>query len=272
MKKIISGGPSAPAHDMHWTLRVAAAMCFLGHGSFGILTKPIWCNYFGVFGIGHAMAYHLMPVVGVVDIAMGISLLLYPTRAIAGWLIVWGFTTALLRPLSGEPVAEFIERAGNFGAPLTLLILSGRGAWWSAIGPWPQPDERCLARVTGCLRVIITLLLLGHGWLNWSEKGSLLAQYSALGFSDPVATAHTVGIFEMLAALSVLLRPVRSLILVLFLWKMATELFYPRHELFEFIERGGSYGCLLALWLALEDRGFHVISNKTLQTTKPATV
>jgi hypothetical protein len=35
----------------------------------------------------------------------------------------------------------------------------------------------------------------------------------------------------------------------LFLWKMATELFYPHWELFEWIERGGSFGSLLALWL-----------------------
>ena len=55
----------------------------------------------------------------------------------------------------------------------------------------------------------------------------------------------------LLAALAVLIRPVRPLLLAFFIWKMATELFYPHWELFEWIERGGSYGCLLALWLAL---------------------
>jgi hypothetical protein len=29
---------------------------------------------------------------------------------------------------------------------------------------------------------------------------------------------------------------------------MASELFYPHYELFEFIERGGSYGALIALY------------------------
>ena len=33
---------------IHYTLRVAAAMCFIGHGAFGIITKPIWCNYFAL--------------------------------------------------------------------------------------------------------------------------------------------------------------------------------------------------------------------------------
>ena len=36
---------------IHYTLRIAAAMCFIGHGAFGIITKPIWCNYFALFGI-----------------------------------------------------------------------------------------------------------------------------------------------------------------------------------------------------------------------------
>src|SRR5476651_1716073 len=109
-------------NKIYYTLRFASAMCFIGHGAFGIITKQIWCNYFAVFGIGHDMAYHLMPVLGSVDIIMGLSLLVYPTRAVLLWLVTWGIITASLRPLSGEPFAEFIERAGNFGAPLTLLL------------------------------------------------------------------------------------------------------------------------------------------------------
>ncbi|HXD76628.1 MAG TPA: hypothetical protein VN616_02410 [Puia sp.] len=273
MKEIISGGPSASAHKIHLALRVASAMCFIGHGTFGILTKPIWCNYFAVFGIGHDAAYHLMPYVGAVDLLMGVSLLVYPTRAILGWLVIWGATTAMLRPLSGEPVAELIERAGNFGAPLALLLLSGAGGWWTRLSARPAGEgefagvvanEAAIARVIACLRVVVFLLFLGHGWLNWIEKKSLLDQYAALGFSDPGATARLVGFVEMSAALSVLIRPLRPLILTLFLWKMCTELLYPHHELFEWIERGGSYGCLLALWLALETRKHQTITKNQI--------
>ena len=232
-------------------------MCFIGHGAFGIITKPIWCNYFAVFGIGHDLAYRLMPLLGTADILLGLSLLIYPLRAVAGWLVCWGLITASLRPLSGEPVGELIERAGNFGAPLALLLLSGlstRGfaSWWSKIDAHPQPDARTLTRVTLCLRIIVFLLLLGHGWLNWIEKKGLLAQYTSLGFSDPIKTAHIVGIFEMVSAIALLIRPVRPLLLALFIWKMGTELFYPHWEVFEWVERAGSYGCLLALWFALD--------------------
>jgi hypothetical protein len=110
---------------IYFTLRLAVAMCFIGHGAFGIITKPTWCNYFAVVGISQTDAYTLMPIVGTVDILMGLSMLLYPTRAVAGWLVIWGVVTASMRPLSGEPFAEFIERAGNFGAPLVLLLVQG---------------------------------------------------------------------------------------------------------------------------------------------------
>jgi hypothetical protein len=251
MKDFAPGDLTAPAHNMYITLRIASAMCFIGHGAFGIITKPIWCNYFGVVGIGHDLAYRLMPVVGTVDIIMGLSLLLYPTRAVLTWLVIWGTFTALMRPLSGEPFAEFIERAGNYGVPLALLLLSGFRPLWSRLNAWPQPDQARFNKVIRCLRVVVFLLLLGHGWLNWIEKKGLLAQYASLGFSDPVGIAHSVGIFEMVAAVALLIKPVRMLLMVLLIWKIGTELFYPHYEAFEWIERAGSYGSLLALWLAL---------------------
>ncbi len=116
---------SQTIRNIHYTLRIAVAMCFIGHGAFGIVTKPIWCNYFAVFGIGKELAYKIMPLVGSVDILFGIIMLVYPMRALLVWLVIWGIVTASLRPLSGEPFAELVERAGNFGAPLALLILSG---------------------------------------------------------------------------------------------------------------------------------------------------
>jgi hypothetical protein len=267
MNELIQREPSTPVQTLHYTLRIAAALCFIGHGAFGIITKPIWCNYFAVFGIGQDLAYRFMPIVGTADILMGISLLVYPTRAILAWLAGWGILTAALRPLSGEPFAELIERAGNFGAPLALLLLSGGGGrtlrgWFTPIGL----EAKRFDRVAVCLRIVVVLLLLGHGWLNLIGKKGLLLQYESLGFADPVQTALIAGLFEILAALAVLVRPVRPLLLGLFLWKMATELFYPHWELFEWIERGGSYGALLALWLVIRStRGSRTVRRGTRQ-------
>ena len=228
---------------LHYTLRFASAMCFIGHGVFGIITKPIWCNYFAVFGVSHDLAYQLMPIVGSIDILLGLSLLVYPVRAGFAWLVVWGFITASLRPLSGEPFAELIERAGNFGAPLAMLLLSGPGGWFKRI----NPDMTVQPRVKHCLQIAGFLLLLGHGWLNLLDKKALIAQYTALGFAQPLEVARWVGLLEVLMAVSLLIRPVRPLLIVLFIWKVGSELFYPHYEIFEWVERGGSYGVLLAL-------------------------
>jgi uncharacterized membrane protein YphA (DoxX/SURF4 family) len=243
--------------NIYYMLRFASAMCFIGHGAFGIITKQIWCNYFAVVGIGHDMSYTLMPYVGVMDILFGLSLLVYPTRAVAGWLVVWGIITAAMRPLSGEPFAEFIERAGNFGAPFVLLLMQGGfkmplKKWFGRMDDNVNLDAGTLRNVLNCLRLFAFLLLLGHGWLNLIQKQSLINQYHALGFNNPGKTALAVGIFEVLAALSVLIRPFANILFLFIIWKITSELFYPKYEIFEWVERGGSYGVLLSLWFAVK--------------------
>jgi len=253
------------SHSLHYIFRIACAMCFIGHGAFGIITKAVWCNYFGVFGIGPDTAYQLMPVVGVMDITFGIILLTYPLRIAAGWLVVWGLFTALLRPLSGESFGEFFERAGNYGAPLILLFVSHAGAftprgWLQKLEPREIDDEQHWRTITIGLQVIAFALLAGHGWLNLIGKAGLLKQYEALGFSDPLQVAHRVGLVEVGGAVLLLVKPFRQVVLLFFVWKMASELFYPSYELWEWVERGGSYGVLLGLWLVLRERNYTILN------------
>lgn len=249
---------------IHYVLRIAIAMCFIGHGSFGIITKPIWCNYFGVFGIDKPLAYGLMPLVGTFDILCGIAMLFHPNRAVAMWLVIWGFTTASLRPLSGEPFAEFIERAGNYGAPVALLCMYGIGNWkqWFArLKPDIHINTKTAERLFTCLQMAVFLLIAGHGWLNLLAKKSLLNQYSSLGFTNTTEVASMVGFAEIICAFITLFRPSKQLLIILFAWKIGSELLYPHYELFEWIERGGSYGCILALLLILQpqaNKGFEV--------------
>lgn len=261
---------------VHYALRIASGLCFIGHGIFGVITKSVWCNYFGVFGIGHDLSYQLMPFVGFLDILFGILILAYPIRAVILWLVIWGFVTALLRPLSGEPVFEFLERFGNFGTPLALLIVSGGISrnikdLFSPIKIKDQVNEQTWANMITVLRFIVFFLFIGHGFLNLMEKKSLVNEYQALGFIHPAETAQIIGAFEIIAALSVLIRPIRSFLLVLFIWKIASELFYPQYELFEWIERSGSYGAILALLFALKSvsarAGFEYQSRWSALTT-----
>ncbi|HWA05856.1 MAG TPA: hypothetical protein VG961_04855 [Ignavibacteria bacterium] len=242
-------------NKLYYTFRIAIAMCFIGHGAFGIITKQIWCNYFAVFGIGEAMAYKLMPFIGTFDIIMGILMLVYPMRIVPAWLVFWGVFTALLRPLSHEPFAEFIERAGNYGVPLAMLLLYGGDrslkGWFTKMKPGVTADEETLYRVAICLRLTVFLLLAGHGWLNVIQKQSLLNQYYSLGISDPASAAQFIGIFEIIAAFAILIKPMRQFLIPILIWKMFSELFYPAYGYWEWIERGGSYAAILGLWFVL---------------------
>lgn len=227
-------------------------MCFIGHGAFGIITKQLWCNYFAVFGIGEEMSYRLMPFVGTFDIMMGILMIVYPMRIVPGWLVFWGIFTALLRPLSNEPFAEFIERAGNYGIPLAMLFLySGSNdlkGWFTKMKPDITTDEETINRVAICLRLTVFLLLAGHGWLNIIQKQGLLNQYASVGILDPASAAHFVGLFEIIAAYAILIKPIRQILIPILMWKMFSELFYPAYAYLEWIERGGSYAAILGLW------------------------
>ena len=121
---------------LYWMLRIACAAEFIGHGAFGIITKADWVPYFGVIGIPPELAWKLMPVIGTVDIALGLLVgFVCPFRIVLLYMTIWGFWTATLRPLAGEPIWEFIERVPNWAIPLAFLCLRGwpcsRREWFS---------------------------------------------------------------------------------------------------------------------------------------------
>lgn len=115
---------------LFWLLRIACSLEFIAHGAFGVITKAAWIPYFGVVGISERWAWRLEPLVGSFDIFLGFLVLLKPIRVALLYMAVWGLWTALLRPLSGEPFWETIERAPNYLVPLALLYLRGLPASW----------------------------------------------------------------------------------------------------------------------------------------------
>jgi len=123
--------------SVEWVLRVAVAGEFIGHGVLATQGKAQWISWFSVFGISDAgTATQLLFLVGVLDIALAVLVLLKPIRIALLWMAFWGFWTALLRPIVGEPVWDFVERSANWGAPLALLFLLGLpksfGGWFGA--------------------------------------------------------------------------------------------------------------------------------------------
>ncbi len=107
-----------------WILRIAVAGEFIGHGAFALQGKKQWIGWFANFGVGDpVIATQLLFIIGIIDICIALSVLVRPLRFVLLWAAVWGFWTALIRPLVGEPVWDFVERWANWGAPLALYIL-----------------------------------------------------------------------------------------------------------------------------------------------------
>ena len=94
-----------------WVLRIAVAGEFIGHGVFALQGKKDWISWFAKFGVADpATAGQLLFLVGLVDVALAILILIRPVRIALLWMVFWGFWTALIRPLVGMPVWDFGER------------------------------------------------------------------------------------------------------------------------------------------------------------------
>lgn len=239
-------------------LRLAVAACFIGHGAFGIITKAQWVPYFALVGIPESIAYRLMPLVGLMDIALGLLTLVLPLRAVLLHMAFWATWTAALRPLTGEGPWEFAERAGNYGVPLAFLALCGGAplrAWFTAraVPSLTPARAQAAARI---LRLTTALLLIGHGGFGaFMHKGVWFTYFGVLGIDAATVRAAAlipaVGWGEIALGVAILARPARQLLLLACAWKVGTELLrLPAGEpVWEVIERAGSYGAPLALLL-----------------------
>lgn len=116
---------------VEWVLRIAVAGEFIGHGVFALQGKKEWIEWFSIFGISDVgLATNLLFFIGILDIGLSILILIKPIRVAILWMTFWGFWTALIRPIVGEPIWDFVERSANWGAPLALLLLIGWPKSW----------------------------------------------------------------------------------------------------------------------------------------------
>lgn len=246
-----SMSPLMPPVAWH-VLRVGAALCFIGHGAFGLITKEAWVPYFGLVGIPPEVAFRLMPLVGAADILVGVLALIRPMPVVFAYMVVWALWTAMLRPLTGEPFWELLERAGNYGVPLALLLLPGIPTrvrnWFSRMHP-PQTANTRGAGVV--LRGTVVLLLLGHAGFGLEGRELLASHYAAVGLS--AAAVPILGGFELGLAVAIAFVGAPGLLLFAMAWKVGIELLYPLSgaPIWEFIERAGSYAAPLALALLI---------------------
>jgi hypothetical protein len=234
----------------YWVLRLGAASCFIGHGAFGFITKAAWLPYFGVVGIPEEWAWRLMPMIGAIDVMAGMAVLFAPRGLPLIYMTVWATWTALLRPLSGESLYETLERAGNYGVPFALLLLTTMPRNVAGLGVLlgnPSADSDALQRTRQALKWTTVLLLVGHGALGIADKSLLTTHYTTIGL--PADTTAIVGWFEIALATVVAVRPMAGLLVFVAAWKLATEFLFVTAgaPIWEFVERAGSYAAPLAL-------------------------
>ena len=242
---------ASPTTVAYWVLRGGAALCFIGHGAFGFITKAAWLPYFGVVGIPDWLAWRLMPLVGAVDVMAGMAVLFAPRGLPLVYMTIWAVWTALLRPLSGESAFEALERAGNYGVPFALLLLVGaRRSVRGLLEPLPADavDERFTPRVETVLKWSTCLLLLGHGALGaFTGKALLTGHYAILGLTSDAT--FIAGWFEIALAMAIAIRPMAGLLIFAAAWKLGTESLFiaAGAPVWELVERAGSVAAPLAL-------------------------
>ena len=287
-----SGDKELLQKQLHWTLRVTVALCFIGHGTWGLITKSGWLPFFASQGIEPELAWTLQPLIGGFDILMAFLILKKPSRAILMWMFLWALWTAILRPLAGnlEKVQvdgvwmvqlasdsmhvakmqtwEFWERAGNWGPPFILLLMGGTFALTKRdlFSPYKEPvlKESGIDTIFFLLRCCLALLLLGHAGFGFAvEKQMLINHWQSIGVDADISFIQNVGYAEFALGVLVFVAPIKPFILLALVWKLFTEFLYVPADtvagmglinIFEWIERWGDYGIPLAMLYILSYR------------------
>jgi hypothetical protein len=112
---------------IEWALRIGVAGEFLGHGALALGGKVQWLGWIEqILKVEPATAAIILSIIGGIDVLLAILIMIRPVRPIILWMAIWGFLTAILRPIVGESIWDFIERFANWGAPLALYFLLKR--------------------------------------------------------------------------------------------------------------------------------------------------
>ena len=107
-----------------WILQVGVAGEFVGHGIFAMQGKEQWVGWIvKLLGVTPELGGQILFVIGLMDLAIALFVMTRPIKPVLLWAAFWGFATALIRPIMGDPIWDFVERWANWAAPLALFHL-----------------------------------------------------------------------------------------------------------------------------------------------------
>ena len=109
---------------LEWVLRFGVAGEFVGHGILALEGKKDWIGWVQqLTGVQPDLSTQLVFLIGLLDLIIAFIVLVKPLKPVLLWAAFWGFWTALVRPLVGLPIWDFIERWANWAAPLALYLI-----------------------------------------------------------------------------------------------------------------------------------------------------
>lgn len=256
-------GKSGAEEKITFLLRLGVLGCFVGHGIWGIIGKEGWIPFFQVFYFNDSISRQLMPVIGGMDILIGIIGFFLPNRLLLWWAAAWTVFTAMLRPSAGMGMSEFFERAGNYGVPIAMLVLAN--AFSSQLSLTKRLElmdwdfTKRIWTVEMILRLSLASLLIGHGGLAFfNDHPVIMRHLEFIGLGVSRETMMVFGGFEMILGMWVLLFPrTRGLLIFVLFYKLFTEFIHPLaghpRDIFETIERMGDYVIPPILYLIYEN-------------------
>lgn len=111
--------------QIQWILRIGVFGTFLGHGVFALSVKPGWIPFLTVIGFSPETAIRLMPLIGTIDVIIAVLAIVHPMRFVFIYAFIWALATAIMRPVIGLPIWEFVERSANWAVPLAMIFILG---------------------------------------------------------------------------------------------------------------------------------------------------
>ena len=181
----------------------------------------------------------------------GMAVLFAPRGLPLVYMTVWALWTALLRPLAGESFFETLERAGNYGVPFALILLTAMPRSVNGLG---TPSGAVRRRTIDRSRWRVEDSS-GRRCCCWSGTGrSGIANKPGVdrALRRDRASAGNDGDGRMVRGRTrgcCRFGPIAGLVVFVAAWKLATEFLFvvAGSPIWEFVERGGSYAAPLAL-------------------------
>jgi hypothetical protein len=129
-----------------------------------------------------------------------------------------------------------------------------------ASNPVQSSPENTGSLLTWILRFGVAACFIGHGMLGVNRTAAWTSYFAVVGIGRDTAMSLMpwVGFLDLTLALSVLLYPVRAVVLYMAAWSVWTALLRPLagESFWEAVERAGNYGTPLALFFLLRGGKF----------------